>query len=195
MDIRGWFPLWLTGLISLQSKGLPRVCTIQNSQFFGAQSSLWSNSHIRTWLLEKPPLWLDGSLSAKWSLLFNILSRSVIAFLPRSKHLLISWLQFPSTVFLEPNYIKSVTASTFSPSLRSELMGLDAMIFVFWMLHFKPAFSLSSFTFIKRLFNPSSLSAFSVVSPAYLGLLLFLLAILILACNSSSQAFHMMCSA
>ena len=69
----------------LQSKGLSRVCTIRNCQFFGAQSSLWSNAHIRTWLPEKPQLWLDGSLSAKWSLLFNILSRSVIAFLPRSK--------------------------------------------------------------------------------------------------------------
>ena len=103
MNIQGWFLLWLTGLISLQSKGLSRVCTIRSCQFFGAQSSLWSNSHIHTWLLEKPQLWLDGSLSAKWSLLFNILSRSVIAFLPRSKHLLISWLQSPSTVFLEPN--------------------------------------------------------------------------------------------
>ena len=65
------------------------------------------------------------------SLLLNTLSRFVIAFLPRSKHLLISWLQSPSSVILEPKKIKSVTASTFSPSICHEVMGLDAMILVF----------------------------------------------------------------
>ena len=65
---------------------------------------------------------------------------------------------------------------------------------IFWMLSFKPAFSLSSFTFIKRLFSSSSLSAIRVVSSAYLRLLTFLLAILILACASSSPAFLMMYS-
>ena len=74
-------------------------------------------------------------------------------------------------------------------------MGLDAMILVFWMLSFKPTFSLSSFTFIKRLFSFSSLSAIRVVSSAYLRLLLFLLAILIPAYASSSPAFLMMYSA
>ena len=74
-------------------------------------------------------------------------------------------------------------------------MGPDAMIFVFWMLSFKPAFSFSSFTFIKRLFSSSSLSAIRVVLSAYLRLLIFLLAILIPACASSSPAFHMMYSA
>ena len=73
-------------------------------------------------------------------------------------------------------------------------MGPDAMILVFWMLSFKPTFSLSSFTFIKRLFS-SSLSAIRVVSSAYLRLLIFLLAILIPACASSSPAFLMMYSA
>ena len=68
-------------------------------------------------------------------------------------------------------------------------MGPDAMILVFWMLSFKPAFSLSSFTFIKRFFRSSSLSAVRVVSSAYLNLLIFLLAILIPACASSSPAF------
>ena len=67
-----------------------------------SQPSLWSNSHIHTWLLEKPKLWLYRPLSAKLSLLFNTLSRFVIAFLPRSKHLLISWLQSSSAVILEP---------------------------------------------------------------------------------------------
>ena len=69
------------------------------------------------------------------------------------------------------------------------------MVFIFWMLSFKPAFSLSSFTFIKRLFSSSSLSAIRVVSSAYMRLLIFLLAILIPACASSSPAFHMMYSA
>ena len=74
------------------------------------------------------------------------------------------------------------------------VMGPDAMIFVFWMLSFKPTFSLSSFTFIKRLFS-SSLSDIRVVSSAYLRLLIFLPAILIPACASSSPAFLMMYSA
>ena len=74
-------------------------------------------------------------------------------------------------------------------------MGLDAMIFIFWMLSFKPTFSLFSFTFIMRLFSFSSLSAIRVVSSAYLRLLIFLLAILIPVCASSSPAFHMMYTA
>ena len=65
------------------------------------------------------------------SLLFNMLSSMVIAFLPRSKHLLISWLQSPSAVILEPPKIKSVTVSIVSPSICHEVMGPDAMIFVF----------------------------------------------------------------
>ena len=65
------------------------------------------------------------------SLLFNMLSRLVITFLPRSKHLLVSWLQSPSAVILEPRKIKSDTISTVSPSISHEVMGLDAMIFIF----------------------------------------------------------------
>ena len=65
------------------------------------------------------------------SLLFNVLSRLVITFLPRSKHLLISWLQSPSAVILEPPKIKSVTDSTVSTSICYEVMGPDAMIFIF----------------------------------------------------------------
>ena len=102
------------------------------------------------------------------SLVFNRLSRLVITFLPRSKHLLISWLKSQSAVILESRKIKSATVSTVSPSTYHEGMGPDAMILVFWMLSFKPTFSLSSFTFIKRLFNFSSLSAIKVVSSAYL---------------------------
>ena len=128
------------------------------------------------------------------SLLFNMLSRLVISFLPRSKHLLISWLQSPSAVILEPRKIKSVTVSIVSPSICHEMMGLDAIILVFWMLSFKPTFSLSYFTFISRLFSSSSLSAIRVVSSAYLRLLIFPLAIFILAGASSSLRFHMMYS-
>ena len=73
------------------------------------------------------------------SLLFNTLSRFVIAFPPRSKHLLISWLQSPSAMILEPKKIKSVTVSIVSLSICHGVMGLDAMIFIFWMLSFKPS--------------------------------------------------------
>ena len=65
------------------------------------------------------------------SLLFNVLSRLVITFLPRSKHLLISWLQSPSAVILKPQKINSATVSTVSPSICHEVMGPDAMILVF----------------------------------------------------------------
>ena len=129
------------------------------------------------------------------SLLFNTLSRFVITFLSRSKHLLISWLQSPSAVILEPRKIKLAIVSTVSPYVCHEVTGLDAMILIFWRLSFKPTFSLSSFTFIiKSLFSSSSLSAIRMVSSAYLRLLIFLLAILIPACASSSPAFLMMYS-
>ena len=78
-------------------------------------------------------------VSKVMSLLFNMLSRLVIAFLPRSKRLLISWLQSPSAVILEPKKIKSLTVSIVSPSICHEVMGPDAMILVFWMLSFKPS--------------------------------------------------------
>ena len=75
------------------------------------------------------------------SLLFNMLSRFVITFLPRRKHLLISWLQSPSAVVLEPKKIKSDTISIVSPSICHEVMGPDAMILMFWMLSFEAVFS------------------------------------------------------
>ena len=89
----------------------------------------------------------------------------------------------------------SQQSDTVSPSISHELMGPGAIIFVFWMLSFKPTFSLSSFTFIKRLFSSPSLSAIRVVSSAYLRWLILLLAILIPACPSSSPVFLMMYSA
>ena len=127
------------------------------------------------------------------SLLFNMLSRLVITFLPRSKYLF-SWLQSPCAVILEPRKIKSFTVSIVSPSICHGVMGLDAMNLVFWMLSFKPTSSPSSFTFIKRLFS-FLLSAIRVVSSAYLRLLIVPPAILIPACASSSPVFLMMHSA
>ena len=127
-------------------------------------------------------------------LLFNMLSRFAIAFLPRRTQLLILWLQSLSSVILEPPKIKSLTVSIISPSICHEVMGQDAKILVFecWVLsqlfHY-------SFTFIKRLFSFSLFSTVRVVSSTYLRLLIFLPAILIPACVSSSLTFHMMYSA
>ena len=135
----------------------------------------------------------------------NTLSRFVIAFLPRSKCLPVSWLQLPSSDFGVQEekichcfhfffYLPWSDASTFS-SICHEMMGPDAMILVFWMLSFKPTFSLSSFTFVKSLFSSSLPYAIREIPSTYLRLLIFLPAILIPAWASSSLAFHMMCSA
>ena len=99
------------------------------------------------------------------SLLFNMLSRLAITLLPRSKCLLISWLQSPSAVILGSKNIKSDTVSTVSLSVSHEVMGPDTMILVLWMLSFKPTLSLYSFTLIKRLFISSSRD-FQESSPA-----------------------------
>ena len=79
-------------------------------------------------------------------------TRLVITFLPRSKNLLISWLQSPSSVILEPLKIKSDTVSIISPSISHEVMGPDAMMFIFWMLSLKSTFSLWSFHFHQEAF-------------------------------------------
>ena len=99
MNIHDWLPLGLTGLISLQSKGLSRIfsnTTVQSYQFFSPQLSLWSNSHIHTWPLEKTALTRGTFVGKVMSLLFKMLSSLVITFLPRRKYLLISRLQSPS---------------------------------------------------------------------------------------------------
>ena len=75
-------------------------------------------------------------ISKVMSLLFNTLSRLVIAFLPRSKHLLVLWMQSSSAVILEPKKIKSVTVSIVSPSICHERIGMDAMIFIFLNVEF-----------------------------------------------------------
>ena len=161
MNIHGWFPLGLTSLISLLSKGLSGVFSrtiIWKHQFFGAQPSLWSNSHTHNLTTGKIIAVTKWTFVGKViSLLFNTLCRFVIVLVPRSKHLLISWLQSPSRVILEPEKLKSAM-STFSRFTCYEMMGPDVMMLAFWMLSFKPDFSLSSFTFIKRFFSSSSLS-------------------------------------
>ena len=81
-------------------------------------------------------LTIQTFVSKVMSLLFNTLSRVVTAFLPRSNHLLISWLQSPSTVILEPKKRKSVTASTFFPFICHEMMGPNAMILAFFNIEF-----------------------------------------------------------
>ena len=88
------------------------------------------------------------------SLLFNMLCRFVIAFLPRSKHLLISWLQLQPAVILKPKKIKSLTVCIVSPSICPEIMGPDAMILVFWMLSKMKETLVSFFHFIS--FHPSA---------------------------------------
>ena len=163
MNIQGWFLLGWTGLI-LQSKGLSRVfsnTTVQKHQFFGTQLSLWSKDpmvsfYVRTCVVLHSYM-TTGKTKAliRWtfvskvmSLLFNMLSRLVIAFLPRSKHVLISWLQSPSAVILEPKKTKSVTVSIVSPSICHEVIGPDAMNLVFRMLGFNVELEANFFTLL-----------------------------------------------
>ena len=113
-----------------------KASVLQRSAFFMVQLSQLCTTTGKTIALTK---WTF--VSKVMSLLFNSMSRLVIAFLPRSRCLLISWLQSPSAVILEPKKIKSDTASAFSPSVCYEVMRPDAIILVFLMLSFKPAFS------------------------------------------------------
>ena len=126
-----------------------KASTLQHSAFFMVQLS---QLHMNT---GKPTaLTIRTSVGKVMSLLFHTLSRIVIAFPPRSKHLLTSWMQSPSTVMSEPNKRESATASTFSPSICHEVLGPDAMILVSSIFSFKPAFPLYSFTLIKKFLVP-----------------------------------------
>src|SRR5574340_139193 len=120
--------------MSLQSKGLSsllqhhssKASILRHSAFFTVQ---FSHQYMTTGKAIALTRWTF--VGKVISLLCNMLSRLVITFLPRSKHLLISWLQSPSAVILEPPKIQSDTVSTVSPSIWHEVMGPDAMIFVF----------------------------------------------------------------
>ena len=194
MNIPDWFPLGLTGWISLQSKGLYSLLQQHSSKESILQCSAFFMvllSHPYTTTGKTIALTRQTFVDKVMSLLFNMLSTLVITFLPRSKHLFISWLQSPFAVILEPPKRKSATVS---PSMCHEVMGSDALMFVSWMLSFKPSFSLSP-----------SLSWRGFLVPLHflpqgwchlhLRLLIFLLAILIPACASSSPVFLKMYSA
>ena len=135
-------------LKSLLQHHSSKASILRRSAFFTVQLSLLYMTTGKTIALTR---WTF--VGKVMSLLLNMLSRLVITFLPRSKCLLISWLQSPSAVILEPRKIKSVNFHCF-PIYLPWSDGPDATILVFWMLNFKPAFSLSSFTFIKRLLVP-----------------------------------------
>ena len=176
----GWFDLLAVQgtLKSLLQQHSSKASILWHSAFFMVQLSHSNMTNGKTIALT-----IQTFISKVMSLLFNMLCRLVIAFLPRSRCLLISWMQLAPAVILKPKIkeIKSVTVSIVSPSIWHEVKGLDAMILAFWMLSFKPAFSLS-FTFIKRLFSPSLLFAIRVLSSSCLRLLIFLRAMLIPAC-------------
>ena len=184
-----WFDLLAVQrtLKSLLQHHNSKASVLQRSVFFMVQLS-----HPYMTTGKTIALTIQTFVNKVMLLLFNTLSSFVIAFLPRSSCLLISWLQSPSIVILDPKKIKSVIVSIFPPSICHEVMRPEAVMLVFWMLSFKLVFSLSFFPFIKRLFSSYSLSALSVISSLYLRLLIFLLLILIPACDSSSPAFHMM---
>ena len=150
MNTQGWFPLGLTGLTSLQSKGFSRVFSSTKIQ---KASILWcsaffmvqlSHLYITTGKIIALTIWIF--ISKVMSLLFNMLFRFVVAFRPRSKCLLISGLQSPSAVIWEPKKIKSFTVFTFYPSIFHKVMGLSHdlnilnFFFLFWML--RPVFKL-----------------------------------------------------
>ena len=198
MNTQDWFLLGLSVLISLLSKELSESSpTPQFKSINSTSPSLLYGPTLTSirdyWKIKV--LTIQTFVGKVMSLLYNMLSRLVIAFLPRNKHLLILRLKSSSAVILESKKIKSVTVSIVSPSICHKVMGLDAMIIVFWMLSFKPALSLSSFTLIKRLFSYCLLSAIRVVSSAYLRILILLPIILIPACPSSNPGLHMMYSA
>ena len=125
-------------LKSLLQHHTPKASVLQGSAFFVVQLSHPYMTTGKTIALTRRPF-----VDKVMSLLFNMLSRLVITFLPRSKRLLISRLQSSSAVTLEPQKIKSDTVCTVCPSICHEVMGSDAMILVFWMLIFKPTFSFS----------------------------------------------------
>ena len=161
-----------------------KVSILWNSAFLMVQLS---KQHMITGKTIALTIWTF--VDKVMSLLFNMLSKSVIVFLPRSKHPLVSWLQSPSAVILEPKKIKSVTASTFSPSICHKVIGLNAVILGFFKCWVSSEFfSLSFFTLIKRSFSILTFCHYSdiiCISEA----LIFLPAILITLCHSSTWYF------
>ena len=191
MNIQDQFPLGWTGWISLQSKGLARV--LSKTQF---KSTIYLCLAFFIVQLSHPYMTAGKIIALTrrtfvgkvMSLFFNMLFRLVISFFSMEK--------------ASFNFMAAITICSDFGAQENKVCHcfhcfphLFAMIFIFWMLSFKPASSLSSFTFIKRLFSSSSLCAIRVVLSAYLRLLIFLQAILIPACASSSPAFRILYSA
>ena len=177
MNIQNWFPLGLTGIVSLQSKGLKSFLQLHSSKASIIQPSAFFMvplSHPYMTIGETIALTTWTLVGKVMTLLFNMLSKFIIAFLPRREHLLISWLLSPSSVILEPKKRKSVTVFIVSHLFAMNWWNQLPWSWLFWMLSFKPAFSPSSFTFIKILFSSCLLSYIRVVSSAYLRLLTFL---------------------
>ena len=144
MNIQDWFPLGLTGLISLLSNRLSRVfsnISNQKHQFFSAQFFFMAQlSHPYMTTGKTIALTRQNFVGKVMSLLFYMLYILAIAFLPRSNCILISWLHSLSAVILEPKKIKSLMVSIASTSICYDMMRQDAMILVFWKLSFKPVF-------------------------------------------------------
>ena len=138
--------------------------------------------------------WKNRNFDCMDSLLSNMLSRVVIVFLPKNRVSSVPCLQSPSAGILELRKIPCLSRCALCPVCHN-VMGLDAVILVFWMLSFKPAFSLLFFTIIKTLFSFSLLFIIIMVSSAYLRLLIYLSAVWTPACDSSSPACHVMYSA
>ena len=141
MNIQDWFPLGSIGLISLQSKGLKSLLKHPSSKALILRCSAifmvqFSHTYMTTGKTTAIALNRWTFVGKVMSLLFNLLSRFVITFIPRIKHLLVSWLQSQSAVILESNKVKSHTVSIVSPSICHEMMGLDATIFVFLNVEF-----------------------------------------------------------
>ena len=197
MNSHDWLSLGLTGLISLQSKRFRRAfsttTTERHHQFF------W---HSVFFMVQLSCLYVTAGkilgltiwtfVSKVISLLFNMLSRFVIAFLSRSKCLLISRLHSLTAVIFGA---QDNIASTFSHSICHEVLGLDAMILfinLFFNVEFHSSFFTLLFHLIRRLFSSSPLSTIRVVSSVFLRLSLFLLVILIPAFPLSHLASHMM---
>ena len=202
MNIKDWFPLGWTGVISLLSR---RLSTVFSSTTVQKYPFLWCSAffifqvsylYMTTGKIIVFIIWI--SVSKVMSFLFNTLSQFVKTFLPRSRLLIMAAV----TICSEFRAQEEGTCHCFhlSPfylpwSDGTGCQDLSLLLLLFLILHVKKAFSLSSFTLNKRLCSSSSLSAIRVVSSLYLRLLLFLLAILSPACNSFSMAFYMMCSA
>ena len=166
-----WPKYWSFSFSIVPSKEIPRLISFRMDwldlfaihgtlksllQHHSSKASILQHSAFFTVQLSHPYMTTGKTIAlTRWtfagkvmSLLLNMLSRLVITFLPRSKRLLISWLQSPSAVILEPPKIKS---DTVSPSISHEVMGPDAMIFVFWMLSFKPTFHSPLWLSLERL--------------------------------------------